>query len=367
MARKKFVSELPTLSNFSQGQSPKLVANSHSNEVTALVDGFGLISAYLSTGMDANREYDKLNAYLSTHGGGGGGSGEVTLSAIEEALLSASEDDGTEFLMFFANEEGGSILRTNAYAYLDDYLSEAALSAVNYGLDRQGTTYGFPGTDFLMYYDDGAYIVRTSASEYLENYFSSYISDYISEYFSDHLSDIAQELWEGSIEGHVSAYISEYLSAHISDYASDIASTIWEDSIMGHLDYYLSDNISSYLDDFWADSVQYHVESRIEEYVSEQVPIYISGYMYDYNHDELSGHIDTYLSSDMTSDTLCYDNLNDYLNKYTKHAVGSIYQGMESTSIGDDTMLVTNHAGDDSDWPYYITVGELISYIRNSL
>ena len=327
MAKQKHIADLPTLSEFDQG-SPNLVANDHDNQETYLVDGFDLVSAYLDSGMVVNAEYEKLNEYLSTHGGGGGG--EVTLPAMEDALLSATQysDYNThryDFLGYYYNTEDdkGSLVRLSPPGAVANALGDLRYLSGGFGdncelLVRKGSNYdSFIRADasaFLEAYGGGGEVTLAAINDALSEDLPS-TSDYTS---------VFDVLMYDNYYGMASASLSDALSAMVADVnnhdvtsgcellgydpyyengqlfmvtTSEIVSytavckalygistrslsDIADDHAFlmhSHNEYYddfvfgdgLSDYLSTYLSNYWDDSIVGHVESYIAEYMSE--------------------------------------------------------------------------------------------------
>lgn len=146
----KAIADFPSLSDYLQG--PKLLANSHNNTTTCIVDGFDMVSKYLDFGITSEGQYHNFDSYIKHH--------SFNINSIIYKCPTQSYDvTDYEFVMFDTSHDG-EVVRVE-------------------------------GSDYF--------------SEYFDNYPQNPVNDYLSEYFGTS---------HDALDTYLTEYISEYISTH---------------------------------------------------------------------------------------------------------------------------------------------------------
>jgi hypothetical protein len=359
--KRREIGNLPILSEYGSESTPYLVANDHDNQETGLVAGYGLVSQYLDNGLNPNYNYTQLNEYLSTHTSGGGG--EVTVEAMAEALEDAPQRPGSEvtdyeFLLYKEKDDDEDA--DDSHGIVRVSLSEAATTALGelrYLSDR----YRFgENCEFLVRNTDS--FVRADASAVLADLLSSLPSgDPSSSYsFVAYGPYYDGEGEEGLINVATSEVVTlSALNSAISDLPSALSNYSYD--MLAYGPYY---NGVYYEDGLvkmdMGDSIitRHNFASVINSTLASTAT---TSFTSDYNilvldNDEVrqAYGIEEYFGVD---------------SHFFPQNLASVYDDMSeySSPLAYDTCFVVNANGSDSNWPKYVTLETLMSYIRENI
>ena len=380
--KRKTVSDLPILSEFGSERTPYLVANDHDNLETGVVDGYGLISSFLEDGVDPNTNYDNLNAYLSNHIVQESVTLDDVASALYDAPYQQTPTSGAEFLLYYDNGVDGSVERVPAQQYLSEY-TNSYFTHENEHVDDYMRTYlnnRMPSENLDM--------LDEYVSNYLNNGMPSENLDNLTEYISACITLSAIDDAIRDTLPSISEHTNDYSILMYDNYYGMVGA-----EPLGVINHAIYDTPTyPYSEDDSYDILTYAQISE-NSYGITRLPVStivslsaVAAALSYASTSNISDIIEDHgilmfnsSSGGYYDDVLIGTNFSEYLGEYlSEHGIdshffpqnfASVYDAMSEyeSALSEETRFVLNADGGDSNWPRYVTLDVLMSYIKEHI